>query len=114
MNDLTGERIGFVVTGSFCTFSAAFAQAKLLREAGAELTPIFSEHAAAIDTRFGTAAERVAELEGSAANRRFAALHRQSRLAPGTCWICWWWHPVLPIPPQSWRTASRIPQRPWR
>ena len=21
MNDLTGERIGFVVTGSFCTFS---------------------------------------------------------------------------------------------
>ena len=47
MNDLTGERIGFVVTGSFCTFSAAFAQAKLLREAGAELTPIFSEHAAA-------------------------------------------------------------------
>ena len=48
MNDLTGERIGFVVTGSFCTFSAAFAQAKLLREAGAELTPIFSEHAAAI------------------------------------------------------------------
>ena len=63
MNDLTGERIGFVVTGSFCTFSAAFAQAKLLREAGAELTPIFSEHAAAIDTRFGTAAERVAELE---------------------------------------------------
>ena len=63
MNDLTGERIGFVVTGSFCTFSAVFAQAKLLREAGAELTPIFSEHAAAIDTRFGTAAERVAELE---------------------------------------------------
>ena len=63
MNDLTGERIGFVVTGSFCTFSAEFAQAKLLREAGAELTPIFSEHAAAIDTRFGTAAERVAELE---------------------------------------------------
>ena len=44
MNDLTGERIGFVVTGSFCTFSAVFAQAKLLREAGAELTPIFSEH----------------------------------------------------------------------
>ena len=63
MNDLTGERIGFVVTGSFCTFSAAFAQAKLLREAGAELTQLFSEHAAAIDTRFGTAAERVAELE---------------------------------------------------
>lgn len=63
MNDLTGERIGFVVTGSFCTFSATFAQAAKLREAGAELTPIFSEHAAAMDTRFGKAADRVAELE---------------------------------------------------
>lgn len=63
MNDLTGERIGFVVTGSFCTFSAAFAQAAKLREAGAELTPIFSEHAATMDTRFGKSADRVAELE---------------------------------------------------
>ena len=41
MNDLTGKRIGFVVTGSFCTFSAAFAQAKRLRDSGAVLTPIF-------------------------------------------------------------------------
>ena len=63
MNDLTGERIGFVVTGSFCTFSAAFAQAAKLREAGAALTPIFSEHAASLDTRFGKAEDRVRELE---------------------------------------------------
>ena len=63
MNDQTGERIGYMEPGTFCTFSAAFAQAMQLREAGAELTPIFSEHAAAIDTRFGTAAERVAEME---------------------------------------------------
>ena len=34
MKELTGKRIGFVITGSFCTFSAAFAQAKRLREAG--------------------------------------------------------------------------------
>ena len=63
MNDLTGERIGFVVTGSFCTFSAAFAEAAKLRAAGAERTPIFSELAAGTDTRFGKAADRVAELE---------------------------------------------------
>lgn len=63
MIDLTGERIGFLVTGSFCTFSAAFTQAVLLRDCGAELTPIFSEHASSIDTRFGKAADRVAELE---------------------------------------------------
>lgn len=76
MKDLTGKRIGFAVTGSFCTFSAAFAQAAKLREAGAELTPIFSEHAAATDTRFGKAVDRVAELEeicGRAAIRTIPA-----------------------------------------
>ncbi len=63
MCDLTGVRIGFVVTGSFCTFSSAFAQAQRLKDAGADLTPIFSENAASLDTRFGTAAERRKELE---------------------------------------------------
>ena len=82
MNDLTGERIGFVVTGSFCTFSAAFAQAKLLRKAGAELTPIFSEHAAAIDTRFGTAAERVAELEEICAKPAIRSIAQAEPLGP--------------------------------
>lgn len=63
MNDCKGKRIGFVVTGSFCTFSEAFAQAKQLCAMGAKLTPIFSEHAATFDTRFGRAADRVKELE---------------------------------------------------
>lgn len=63
MKKLEGERIGFVVTGSFCTFSAAFAQAEKLREAGALLTPIFSEHAGSMDTRFGKAADQVQRLE---------------------------------------------------
>ena len=63
MNDLTGERIGFVVTGSFCTFSAAFAEAAKLRAAGAELTPIFSETGVRPGGVFGKAADRVAELE---------------------------------------------------
>lgn len=63
MLDFTGQRIGFVVTGSFCTFSAAFEQAKKLRAAGALLTPVFSEHAAEINTRFGKADVRMRELE---------------------------------------------------
>ena len=63
MNDLTGERIGFVVTGSFCTFSAAFAQAKLLREAGAELTPIFSDRKS---TRLNSSHSSVSRMPSSA------------------------------------------------
>lgn len=82
MKDFTGERIGFVVTGSFCTFSNAFAQAKLLREAGAVLTPIFSEHAATMDTRFGKASERVAELEEICGNSAIRSIVTAEPLGP--------------------------------
>ena len=63
MKETIGKRIGFAVTGSFCTFSAAFAEAERLVAAGYSLTPIFSEHAASIDTRFGKAVEQRKKLE---------------------------------------------------
>lgn len=63
MTDLKGVRIGFAVTGSFCTFSQAFAQAEYLVSLGAELVPIMSEHAAQISTRFGEAAAQRERLE---------------------------------------------------
>lgn len=59
---LKGLRIGYIMTGSFCTFSQSFEQARRLMEMGAELIPIMSEHAASIDTRFGTAEENLAKL----------------------------------------------------
>ncbi len=58
-----GLRIGYAMTGSFCTFSRSFEQAERLRELGAELLPIMSEHASSIDTRFGTAEENIRRLE---------------------------------------------------
>ncbi|MBQ8180998.1 MAG: dipicolinate synthase subunit B [Ruminococcus sp.] len=59
---LKGLRIGYIMTGSFCTFSQSFEQAQRLMEMGAELIPIMSEHAASINTRFGTAEENLAKL----------------------------------------------------
>lgn len=49
-------RIGFALTGSFCTFSAALPVIETLVSRGCEVTPILSLHAGALDTRFGTAA----------------------------------------------------------
>lgn len=63
-----GLKIGFAMTGSFCSFEKVFTQAKLLADEGAQLIPIMSEHAASISTRFGTASEnvkRLAEICGS-------------------------------------------------
>ncbi len=57
-----GLRIGYAMTGSFCTFSRSFAQAELLRTMGAELIPIMSHSATTVSTRFGTAEENTAQL----------------------------------------------------
>ena len=52
---LEGKRIGFVITGSFCTFEKAFSAAERLVDLGAELTPVMSYNAASVSSRFGTA-----------------------------------------------------------
>ena len=61
------ERIGFALTGSFCTFAAAFKQMELLAEKGYRIQPIMSENAFRTDTRFGRAADwarRAEEIAG--------------------------------------------------
>ena len=55
--NLGGVRIGCAMTGSFCTFRAAFDAWRALRETGAELIPILSFNAGSLDNRFYTAAE---------------------------------------------------------
>ncbi len=58
-----GLRIGYVLTGSFCTFEKSFQQAEILRDMGAELVPIMSENAAGISTRFGSAEDNIKRFE---------------------------------------------------
>ena len=47
--------IGYAFCGSFCTLARSIAVMKTLLAAGYEIQPIFSHHAATLDTRFGTA-----------------------------------------------------------
>lgn len=49
-------RIGFAMTGSFCTFASVLPVIQELTERGNTITPILSFHAGTLDTRFGTAA----------------------------------------------------------
>ena len=55
--------IGFAITGSFCTFKAVFPQMNLLAEHGYRVLPIMSENVYTTDTRFGRAADWVAQAE---------------------------------------------------
>ena len=51
-------KIGFALCGSFCTFSDVFPMMELLSR-DHQVTPIFSDNSAAIDSRFGEAREHL-------------------------------------------------------
>lgn len=62
-----GVRLGYCFTGSFCTLARSFAVLEGLVKDGYDITPIMSENAYYIDTRFGSAEEfsdRVEQLTG--------------------------------------------------
>lgn len=56
---IEGKKIGFAMTGSFCTFQRAFEEMEALVKAGAVVTPIFSNSVQDIHCRFGTTEEFV-------------------------------------------------------
>ena len=76
---LSGKRVGFALTGSFCTFSRALPQLEALCALGAEVTPIFSEVSFSTDTRFGKACDHVARAEAACARN---AIHTQAQAEP--------------------------------
>lgn len=54
---LSGCTVGIAITGSFCTFDKVLKEIEVLKEEGADLIPIFSDHAAGLDNRFWKAEE---------------------------------------------------------
>lgn len=57
------KRIGFVLTGSFCTFKHTIPQIKKIVEEGGIVIPIMSRNAYNMDTKFETAQEFIKEIE---------------------------------------------------
>jgi len=60
-----GLRVGFAMTGSFCTFAAVLPQMERLVDEGYRVIPIMSENAYSTDTRFGRAADFAARIEAA-------------------------------------------------
>ncbi len=60
---MDGLRVGFAISGSFCTFSRILREIQVLVDKGAQVIPILSFNTASIDTRFGTALELHEKLE---------------------------------------------------
>ena len=56
-------KIGFGITGSFCTFGWVKKKKKKMAEAGADITPVFSFNTQITNTRFADAGKFVNEIE---------------------------------------------------
>ncbi|HAE51642.1 MAG TPA: dipicolinate synthase subunit B [Ruminococcus sp.] len=82
MNDLKGLKIGYAMTGSFCTFEKSFTQAEILRDMGAELIPIMSENAADTDTRFGTAQDNIKRIENICGKKIISSIKDAEPIGP--------------------------------
>lgn len=61
--ELDGLKIGYCVTGSFCTFHKMIEAVKELKALGADIYPVMSEISYNTDTRFGTADEFKSQLQ---------------------------------------------------
>ena len=61
--NLKDKKIGFVLRGSFCTFSKTIPKMKELIEKGAEVIPIMSFNSYNLDTKFGKAQDFINEIE---------------------------------------------------
>ena len=57
--DFNGIQVGYILTGSFCTFSKSIPKIKEIKSKGAEILPIMSFNAYNLDTKFGNAKEYI-------------------------------------------------------
>ena len=77
-----GVKIGFAITGSFCTFDKVLPEVEKMVNEGAKVYPIFSTNAAIMDTRFGKAAEWISKFEAVTGNKAILTISEAEPIGP--------------------------------
>ena len=75
-------RLGFAITGSYCTFDRVFPVLEELAKTYSFVQPIFSERAAVTDTRFGNASVFVDRAERITGNRPMLTIREVEPIGP--------------------------------
>lgn len=79
---MSKTRIGFALTGSFCTFQKVFSVMQKLKDMGYEITPVLSYAAAKEDTRFFSSREVWENLEKISGNKPLSTLSEVEPIGP--------------------------------
>lgn len=94
--------VGFALCGSFCTFSKALQQMEKLVKEGYHVTPILSEHAGSMDTRFGEAEMIREKIERICGNQIIDTLTEAEPIYPQKKFD------ILIVAPCSGNTAAKL------
>lgn len=95
-------KIGFAITGSFCTFDKVIPQIDILMSEGAEVTPIFSTNAYSFDTRFAKAEEYVEKIKAYTKKQPIHTIMQAEPIGPSKLFDC------LVIAPCTGNTIAKL------
>ena len=79
---LVGKKIGFALTGSFCTFEKTIPQIERLIEEGAEILPIMSFNSYNLDSKFGKAKDFIDKIETLTGKRIISKITEAEPIGP--------------------------------
>ena len=80
--NLKDKKIGFCLTGSFCTFTKTIEQIKILLKEDAIVIPIMSFSAYTLDTKFGKAKDFIDEIEKLTRNKIIHTIQDAEPIGP--------------------------------
>ena len=80
--EVKGKKIGFVLTGSFCTFSKTIEKMKQLKKLEAEIIPIMSFNSYKLDTKFGKAKDFIKQIEEISGNEIIHTIEAAEPIGP--------------------------------
>jgi len=100
--ELAECKIGFAITGSFCTFAKIKEELKILKSTGADITPVFSFNTQITDSRFAVAHEYVTEIENITGKKGMKTIAQAEPVGPKNLFD------VLIIAPCTGNTLAKL------
>ncbi len=94
--------IGFAITGSFCTFDKIKSQIKVLKDEGADITPVFSFNTYNMDTRFAKAKDFLEEVKSITGKEGMSTIQQAEAVGPNKLFD------VLVIAPCTGNTIAKL------
>ena len=79
---LKGKKIGYVFTGSFCTFRKSIEQMKEIKKQNAIIIPVMSYNSYTLDTKFGEAKNFIEEIEKITENKIIHTIQGAEPIGP--------------------------------